>query len=57
MEKTKQRLATSLEDLRGEVERLRSSVAQMEKKQIYFDKIIAEWRGKVNDLQQGKYLK
>jgi chromosome segregation ATPase len=30
---------------------LRSQVAQMEKKQIFFDKIIQEWRNKVNDLQ------
>lgn len=35
-----------------EVDRSRALVAQMEKKQIFFDKIIQEWRNKVNDLQQ-----
>lgn len=52
LEKTKQRLSTLLEDMATEVDRYRNQVAQMEKKQIYFDKIIAEWRNKVNDLQQ-----
>lgn len=51
LEKTKQRLQTSLEDARQLVDRLTSQVNQMEKKQIYYDKILAEWQSKVNDLQ------
>jgi len=52
LEKTKQRLTTQLEDMHLEVDRVRTAVANMEKKQIYYDKILAEWRNKVGDLTQ-----
>lgn len=35
----------------AEVDRSRALVIQLEKKQKYFDKIIDEWKAKVNDLQ------
>jgi myosin heavy chain 6/7 len=50
LEKTKQRLSTQLEEQRAEVDRSRSLVIQIEKKQQYFDKILGEWKNKVNDL-------
>lgn len=50
LEKTKQRLTTQLEDMTSEVDRSRSRVIEMEKKQKYFDKIIDEWKAKVGDL-------
>lgn len=50
LEKTKQRLTSQLEDMNSEVDRSRNLVVQMEKKQKYFDKIIDEWKAKVNDL-------
>lgn len=56
LEKTKQRLTSQLEDSSLEVDRFRTAVAQLEKKQIYFDKIIAEWKSKINDLQQVSYF-
>lgn len=50
MEKIKQRLSTQLEDMAAEADRSRTLVAQMEKKQTYYDKILIEWKSKVNDL-------
>jgi myosin heavy chain 6/7 len=50
LEKTKQRLSSQLEDMTAEVDRSRSLVIQLEKKQKYFDKIIDEWKAKTNDL-------
>lgn len=50
MEKIKQRLSTQLEDMHAEADRSRTLVAQMEKKQTYYDKILAEWKSKVNDM-------
>lgn len=35
-----------------EVDISRCHVAQMEKKQVYFDKILSEWKDKVSELQQ-----
>jgi chromosome segregation ATPase len=52
LEKTKQRLTTHLEDSSLEVDRFRTLVSQLEKKQIYFDKILQEWKNKVTDLTQ-----
>jgi len=50
LEKTKQRLSTELEDMQLEVERAQTLAAQLEKKQKYFDKIVAEWKQKVDEL-------
>ncbi|XP_021957436.1 myosin heavy chain, muscle [Folsomia candida] len=52
LEKTKQRLTTALDDMRIEVDRNSTIVAQMEKKQVYYDNILHEWKNKVNDLAQ-----
>ena len=49
-EKTKQRLETDLEDLNLEYERVHASAIITEKRARNFDKIIGEWRIKVDDL-------
>ena len=49
-EKTKQRLETDLEDLQLEYERVHASAIITEKRARNFDKIIGEWRVKVDDL-------
>lgn len=38
--------------MRIEVDRNSTIVAQMEKKQVYYDNILHEWKNKVNDLAQ-----
>jgi myosin heavy chain 6/7 len=50
LEKTKQRLATEVEDLQLEVDRATAIANAAEKKQKAFDKIIGEWKLKVDDL-------
>ena len=50
LEKSKQRLSTELEDMQLEVERAKSLASSMEKKQKHFDKIVAEWKSKVDAL-------
>ncbi|CAH1958785.1 unnamed protein product [Acanthoscelides obtectus] len=50
LEKTKQRLATEVEDLQLEVDRANAIANAAEKKQKAFDKIIGEWKLKVDDL-------
>lgn len=50
MEKTKQRLSTEVEDLQLEVDRATAIANAAEKKQKAFDKIIGEWKLKVDDL-------
>lgn len=50
LEKTKQRLATEVEDLQIEVDRATAIANAAEKKQKAFDKIIGEWKLKVDDL-------
>ncbi|XP_054160100.1 myosin heavy chain, muscle-like isoform X3 [Oppia nitens] len=50
LEKTKQRLAGELEDMAIEVERANALASTLEKKQKSFDKIVAEWKQKVDDL-------
>jgi myosin heavy chain 6/7 len=50
LEKSKQRLATELEDMQLEVERAKSLANQMEKKAKAFDKTVAEWKAKTEDL-------
>jgi len=47
LEKTKQRLGTQVEEAGAEVDRVRTLVGQLEKKQVYFDKIAEEWKNKV----------
>ncbi|XP_031353329.1 myosin heavy chain, muscle isoform X34 [Photinus pyralis] len=50
LEKTKQRLATEVEDLQLECDRATAIANAAEKKQKAFDKIIGEWKLKVDDL-------
>jgi len=50
LEKTKQRLSTEVEDLQLEVDRATAIANAAEKKQKAFDKIIGEWKLKVDDL-------
>lgn len=50
LEKTKQRLAGELEDMSIEVERATALANTLEKKQKSFDKIVADWKHKVDDL-------
>lgn len=50
LEKSKQRLATEVEDLQLESERLKSLANQLEKKQSMFDKTVEEWSAKVDGL-------
>lgn len=50
LEKTKQRLSTEVEDLQIEVDRATAIANAAEKKQKAFDKIIGEWKLKVDDL-------
>ncbi|XP_071040141.1 myosin heavy chain, muscle isoform X4 [Parasteatoda tepidariorum] len=50
LEKTKSRLQGELEDMTIEVEKANSLASAMEKKQKSFDRIVAEWKQKVDDL-------
>jgi chromosome segregation ATPase len=50
LEKSKQRLATELEDLQLEAERMKAAANTLEKKQKYFDKTVEEWKSKVDGL-------
>lgn len=50
LEKSKQRLATELEDMQLEVERAKSMASAMEKRAKAFDKTVAEWKSRVDDL-------
>ncbi|XP_026681681.1 myosin heavy chain, muscle-like [Diaphorina citri] len=50
LEKTKQRLATEVEDLQLEVDRANAIANAAEKKAKAIDKIIGEWKLKVDDL-------
>ena len=50
LEKIKSRLQSDVEDLMIDVEKANASVATMEKKQKLFDKLIAEWKQKCEDL-------
>merc|ERR1712190_486698 len=49
-EKTKHRLATELEDLQLEYERVHAAAIITEKRGRNFDKVIGEWKAKVDDL-------
>ncbi|XP_076337304.1 myosin heavy chain, muscle-like isoform X5 [Tachypleus tridentatus] len=50
LEKTKSRLQGEIEDMSIEVDRANNLAATLEKKQKSFDKTIAEWKQKVDDL-------
>lgn len=50
LEKSKQRLATELEDMQLEVERAKSLANAMEKRAKAFDKTVSEWKQRVDDL-------
>ncbi|GFV63848.1 myosin heavy chain, muscle [Trichonephila clavipes] len=50
LEKTKTRLQGELEDMSIEVEKANSLANALEKKQKSFDKIVAEWKQRVDDL-------
>jgi len=50
LEKIRQRVTTELEDVQIELEKNMSLVAAAEKRQKNFDKIIGEWKMKVDDL-------
>jgi len=50
LEKIKQRLSGEIDEMHVEVERAQQLAAQMEKKAKGFDKIIAEWKMKVDDV-------
>merc|ERR1711887_9017 len=50
LEKTKSRICTELEGMQVEVERAQNMAAAAEKKQKNFDRIIGEWKMKVDDL-------
>ncbi|UYV66622.1 unc-54 [Cordylochernes scorpioides] len=50
LEKTKTRLQGELEDMSIEVDRANSLASSLEKRQKTFDKVIAEWKQKVDDL-------
>ncbi|CAJ0963541.1 unnamed protein product, partial [Mesorhabditis belari] len=52
LEKTKSRLAADLDEAQGEVERANNYVNGLEKKQKGFDKVIDDWRRKIDELQQ-----
>merc|ERR1712241_1286900 len=49
-EKSKNRLATELEDLQMEYERVHAAAIITEKRGRNFDKVIGEWKGKAEDL-------
>merc|ERR1712223_2192013 len=49
-EKSKHRLATELEDLQMEYERVHAAAIITEKRGRNFDKVIGEWKGKAEDL-------
>merc|ERR1712088_169290 len=49
-EKTKHRLETELEDLQLEYERVHAAAIITEKRGRNFDKVIGEWKAKVDDL-------
>jgi len=50
LEKTKSRICTELEGMQVEVERAQNMAAAAEKKQRHFDKVVGEWKLKVDDL-------
>jgi myosin protein heavy chain len=50
LEKTKTRLQGELEDLMIDVERANTTANNLEKKQRNFDKTVAEWQHKCNDM-------
>ncbi|KAI1301484.1 Myosin heavy chain, muscle [Halotydeus destructor] len=50
LEKTKQRLQGELEDMSIEVEKAHNLASSLEKKQKSFDKVIGDWKHKVDDL-------
>uniref|UniRef100_A0A1W7RA59 Myosin heavy chain, muscle n=1 Tax=Hadrurus spadix TaxID=141984 RepID=A0A1W7RA59_9SCOR len=50
LDKAKSRLQGEVEDMTIEVERANSLAASLEKKQKSFDKIVADWKQKVDDL-------
>lgn len=50
LEKIKQRLSGELEDMGVEVERAQLLANQMEKRGKNFDKVVSEWKAKVDDL-------
>ncbi|XP_042900309.1 myosin heavy chain, muscle isoform X1 [Parasteatoda tepidariorum] len=50
LEKTKTRLQGELEDMSIEVEKANSLANALEKKQKSFDKVVAEWKQRVDDL-------
>lgn len=50
LEKTKSRLQGELEDMTIEVEKANALASAMEKKQKSFDRIVSEWKQKVDDL-------
>jgi len=49
-EKTKHRLENELEDLQHEYERVHAAAVISEKRSNNFDKVINEWKAKVDDL-------
>merc|ERR1739846_239159 len=49
-EKTKHRLETELEDLQLEYERVHAAAIITEKRGRNFDKVVGEWKAKVDDL-------
>lgn len=50
LEKTKQRAVAELEEMQVQVERAQTMAASAEKKQRNFDKILGEWKLKVEDI-------
>jgi len=50
LEKTKQRVSAELEEVSGEVERAQHLASVAEKRQKSFDKVVVEWKLKVDDL-------
>lgn len=53
LEKAKLRLQNEMEDLLVDVERANANSATIEKKQKQFDKLIAEWKQKCEDITLG----
>ncbi|KAE9411754.1 hypothetical protein Angca_007995, partial [Angiostrongylus cantonensis] len=52
LEKVKGRLLQESEDARSEVDRHLTVIASLEKKQMAFDKIVDDWKRKVDDIQK-----
>ncbi|KAK4297847.1 hypothetical protein Pmani_029765 [Petrolisthes manimaculis] len=50
LEKTKQRAVAELEEMQVQVERAQTMAASAEKKQRIFDKVLGEWKLKVEDI-------